>query len=50
VIDYYDNPHLILPKALYRDTILNGSLNLTEQEKVDLENFLISLTDKKNNK
>lgn len=45
VIDYYDNPHTLVPDALNRDTILLQPLDLTEQEKQDLESFLHSLTD-----
>jgi len=45
VIDYYDNPHAILPSGLNRDTILRQPLQLTEQEKQDLEAFLHALTD-----
>lgn len=29
------------------DTLLAKAINLTEQEKTDLENFLIALTDKR---
>jgi len=47
VIDYYDNPDLIIPKAMNRDTILIRPLQLTGTEKLDLENFLISLTDRR---
>jgi len=47
VIDYYDDPLKLLPNAINRDTLLNAPLHLTEQEKIDLEQFLISLTDKK---
>lgn len=47
VIDYYDNPDLIIPKAINRDTILIRPLQLTDTEKLDLENFLISLTDRR---
>lgn len=45
VIDYYDNPHAILPDGINRDTLLQQPLGLTEQEKQDLEAFLHSLTD-----
>ena len=47
VINYYDNPEAIVPNAVNRDTILTGSLQLTEAEKQDIENFLISLTDRR---
>lgn len=45
VIDYYDNPHTLVPDALNRDSVLLQPLGLTEQEKQDLEAFLHSLTD-----
>ena len=45
VIDYYDNPHAILPDGMYRDSVLSQPLHLTEQEKQDLEAFLHALTD-----
>jgi len=45
VIDYYNNPHSSLPTGMNRDTVLRDPLNLTEQEKQDLESFLHSLTD-----
>lgn len=45
VIDYYDNPHAILPGGMNRDTLLRQPLGLTEQEKEDLEAFLHALTD-----
>lgn len=47
VIDYYNDPDKIVPHAIGRDTLLAKAINLTEQEKTDLENFLISLTDKR---
>lgn len=45
VIDYYDNPHVVLPGGMNRDTLLRQPLGLTEQEKQDLEAFLHALTD-----
>lgn len=45
VIDYYDNPHAVLPSGMNRDGVLSEPLGLTEQEKLDLEAFLHSLTD-----
>lgn len=45
VIDYYDQPHTLVPDALTRDSLLRQPLNLTEQEKQDLEAFLHALTD-----
>jgi len=46
VIDYYDNPDKFIPNSINRDTLLNKPLNLTETEKKDLENFLLSLSDR----
>ena len=45
VIDYYDTPDKFIPNSINRDTLLNKPLNLTEDEKKDLENFLLSLSD-----
>jgi cytochrome c peroxidase len=45
VIDYYNEPDKIVPGARGRDASMNAQLNLTEQEKLDLEAFLTSLTD-----
>ncbi|MBX7226930.1 MAG: c-type cytochrome [Chitinophagales bacterium] len=45
VIDFYDNPEKFVQGAINRDPILPQQLNLTEQEKQDLESFLHSLTD-----
>lgn len=47
VIDYYDNPDLFVPDAVNRDASLAKPLNLTPQEKKDLEAFLLSLTDER---
>ncbi|SDD97482.1 cytochrome c peroxidase [Mucilaginibacter pineti] len=47
VIDYYNDPDKIVPHSINRDTLLKTPMNLTEQEKTDLENFLVSLTDKR---
>lgn len=47
VIDYYDNPDRIIPNSMNRDTILIRPLQLTDSEKLDLENFLVSLTDRR---
>ncbi|WP_442587452.1 cytochrome-c peroxidase [Pedobacter sp. AW31-3R] len=47
VIDYYNDPDKIVPHAIGRDSLLSSPLNLTEQEKTDLENFMIALTDKR---
>jgi cytochrome c peroxidase len=45
VIDYYDAPDKVVPAALGRDVSMNAQLNLSEQDKRDLEQFLIALTD-----
>jgi cytochrome c peroxidase len=47
VIEFYNDPGKIIPDAINRDTILAKPLGLTVQEKADLEEFLISLTDKR---
>jgi cytochrome c peroxidase len=47
VIDYYNDPDKIVPYSINRDTLLNTPMGLTEQEKNDLESFLVSLTDKR---
>jgi cytochrome c peroxidase len=47
VIEYYDNPYKVVPNPINTDSLLSKPLNLTQQEKIDLENFLISLTDDK---
>jgi cytochrome c peroxidase len=44
VIDYYDEPDKIVPGGKGRDATMNLALRLTEQEKVDLEAFLLALT------
>ena len=45
VIDYYDQPYKFVTNAIGRDSVLREPLNLTEQDKQDLEAFLHSLTD-----
>ena len=45
VIDYYDVPDKFIPNAINRDTSLAKPLKLTQQEKRDLEEFLLALTD-----
>lgn len=47
VIDYYNEPDKVVPGQIGRDSLLSKPLNLTEQEKQDLESFLVSLTDKR---
>jgi cytochrome c peroxidase len=46
VIDYYDRPDDFVSDAINRDSLLNKPLNLTRDEKKDLKEFLLSLTDK----
>jgi len=50
VIDYYDNPDKFIPGAINRDTLLSKPLQLSGAEKKDLENFLLSLSDRRFNK
>ena len=47
VIDYYDDPDKVVPNAINRDPLLAKPLGLTTQEKIDIESFLRSLTDKR---
>jgi cytochrome c peroxidase len=47
VIEFYDETEKIVGSPLNKDTILNKPLRLTQQEKKDLEAFLLSLTDKR---
>ena len=46
VINYYDQPNKFVSNSINRDTLLNKPLNLNPNEKQDLENFLLSLSDK----
>jgi cytochrome c peroxidase len=45
VIDYYNEPDKFINNSVNRDELLNEPLGLTEQDKKDLEAFLLSLTD-----
>ncbi len=47
VIDYYDDPDAFGIASINRDPLLDQRLNLSEQEKVDLEAFLHALTDRR---
>jgi cytochrome c peroxidase len=47
VIDFYNEPDKIVPNAINRDSLMAKPFGLTEQEKADLEAFLVSLTDKR---
>lgn len=46
VIDYYDQPDKFITHSLNRDSLLAKPLGLTEQDKQDIEAFLLALTDK----
>jgi len=46
VIDFYNDPVKIVPHSINRDSLLAKPLGLTDQEKADLESFLMALTDK----
>lgn len=45
VIEYYNEPSKFTKGSINRDELIIDNLNLTEQEKQDIEAFLISLTD-----
>lgn len=45
VIDYYNEPNKFVANAINRDSLLSKPLQLSIQEKLDLEAFLNSLTD-----
>ncbi|MEZ5023653.1 MAG: cytochrome c peroxidase [Chitinophagales bacterium] len=45
VIDYYNNPYDFVEAPINMDPLMTEPLNLTQQEKEDLVNFLHSLTD-----
>jgi cytochrome c peroxidase len=47
VIDYYNEPDKFVSNSINRDTLLAKPLGLTEKEKKDLENFLLSLSDER---
>lgn len=47
VIDYYNDPDKIVPHSIGRDPLLSTPINLSVQEKEDIEEFLKSLTDKR---
>lgn len=47
VIDYYDTPDKFVNNSINRDSLLNKPLGLTETDKKDLENFLLSLSDER---
>ncbi|MBC7554267.1 MAG: cytochrome-c peroxidase [Taibaiella sp.] len=45
VIEYYDDPYRFVPNPVNSDSLLLHPLRLTENEKSDLEVFLLTLTD-----
>lgn len=47
VIDYYNEPDKFIKNSINRDSLLNKPLGLTQEEKKDLENFLLTLTDER---
>jgi len=47
VIDYYNEPDKFVKGAINRDTLLKKPLGLSETEKKDLENFMLSLSDER---
>jgi cytochrome c peroxidase len=47
VIEYYNEPDKFVSNSINRDTLLKKPLGLTATEKQDLENFLLSLSDKR---
>ena len=47
VIDFYNDPHKVVPNAINRDSLLTKPLGLNAREKKDIEAFLHSLTDKR---
>ena len=47
VIEFYNDPGKIVPNSINRDSLLAKPLGLTNDEKKDLEAFLLSLTDKR---
>ncbi len=47
VILYYNDIHKVVSEPINADSLVIKPLNLSEQDIVDIENFLISLTDKR---
>lgn len=47
VIDYYNEPDKFVSNSVNRDSLLKQPLHLSENEKRDLENFLLSLSDER---
>ena len=46
VIEYYNEPDKVVPNSINRDSLLAKPLHLSEKEKNEMENFLLSLTSK----
>jgi cytochrome c peroxidase len=46
VIDFYNEPDRFVKGSINRDSLLSKPLGLTPEEKTDLKNFLLSLTDR----
>ncbi len=47
VIDYYNEPDKFVSNSINRDSLLKKPLGLSETDKKDLENFLLSLSDER---
>lgn len=47
VVEYYNNPYLIIKNPINIDTLMLEPLNLTKEEQKDIVEFMKSLTDKK---
>ncbi|MBL7931734.1 MAG: cytochrome-c peroxidase, partial [Bacteroidia bacterium] len=47
VIDYYNEPDKFVSNSINRDTLLSKPLGLSKEEKKDLKNFLLSLSDER---
>ncbi len=47
VIDFYNKPDDFVPDAINRDTIMHKPLGLSAEEKADLKNFLLALSDRR---
>lgn len=45
VIRYYNDIYLVVPHPINEDSLIKQKINLSEQDILDIENFLISLTD-----
>ncbi len=45
VVDYYSNPYDVVPSPINMDSLMIEPLDLSDQDKIDLVNFLKTLTD-----